>query len=958
MTHSVAQSTTLTCPACRRPFPAEVWLIIDTAERPDLLARIRDSSLHAIPCPHCRHAGAVDAPLLLYRPGQTPPILFSPADQTTTEQDQEHAVGLINLLRQRLGSTWQDAWLARGLNAVPRQKLPAVLNGDPLAAEREVNAQASPAPERPRAEDPDAVRPRQATGREIAQNPFWAGLQALLQADSMASLLHVAQEHPVLLTDESAARVAEAAANARRQGAEQAANDLEQRYQLLRNTQRAAQEAGLSPEQTLAATTVLEQGLHDSPGLADVSALGQTILTFINARTWDDSQQIVEQHPELLSDQADALFGQLIAAAQASQVDGGAAEMEEHRALLRRCREVGIPRAFAEKMLPPEGLAEAERLGLAPEEFLAAARAAQDMPPAVREVLAELAASGAEIHSAEDLERALASRPDLQAKLEAAAPARGFDVPSEFESDWDQANEEKERYRRTNNHAALNAAAAAWERILSHPAFPAADARFQLAAMNNAGGVFLRCYWALGRLADLQRALDLWQQAVQATPPDSPDLPGYLNNLGNGLRARYAATGQWADLAEAIRVYEQAVQATPPDSPDLPQHLLEQGDVFAQIYILVENTDSLESAISCYEQATSLSLTIAPRILREVARRMLDMAKQLITHGKVADTLSLITRLQALAPQQIPTESDAPTSQEPETSTLIREAAVAYRTSPDHAFRHEQSLGLFRDVLSIASSVASALLEASASSAYSIALQALEMARQIDNKTGKAFELAQWVRNMVGFEFIEMEDAAEWPPQAAHLVHLAARHERDENWQAAIENYRQACELLIPANSDQELARSAEIGFRLALCLKQAGRWLESLKQQETNVAAYKKLGNLAGKANAYMEMGHIYQMMNLYDPALLYYSEAFYLYRQATEETTDEATRRTSRHGMANAKESLGNLEFQLKVLPKGSTDLEDAKALYLGLGMPGKAVIIAQTLENESNKQGGQYA
>jgi hypothetical protein len=71
-------------------------------------------------------------------------------------------------------------------------------------------------------------------------------------------------------------------------------------------------------------------------------------------------------------------------------------------------------------MLPPEMLAEAERLGLTPEEFLAQMRAAQQqMPPALREVLAELAAAGVEIHSPEDLERALAARPDLRAKLEA-----------------------------------------------------------------------------------------------------------------------------------------------------------------------------------------------------------------------------------------------------------------------------------------------------------------------------------------------------------------------------------------------------------------------------------------------------------------------------------------------------------------------------------------------------------
>ena len=57
------------------------------------------------------------------------------------------------------------------------------------------------------------------------------------------------------------------------------------------------------------------------------------------------------------------------------------------------------------------------------------------MPPALREVLVELTASGIEIHSAEDLERALAERPDLRAKLEAAMPSRDsdFDAPPELQ---------------------------------------------------------------------------------------------------------------------------------------------------------------------------------------------------------------------------------------------------------------------------------------------------------------------------------------------------------------------------------------------------------------------------------------------------------------------------------------------------------------------------------------------
>lgn len=41
MPHSFATTANLTCTACTRSFSAELWLIVDTVERPDLLARIR-----------------------------------------------------------------------------------------------------------------------------------------------------------------------------------------------------------------------------------------------------------------------------------------------------------------------------------------------------------------------------------------------------------------------------------------------------------------------------------------------------------------------------------------------------------------------------------------------------------------------------------------------------------------------------------------------------------------------------------------------------------------------------------------------------------------------------------------------------------------------------------------------------------------------------------------------------
>ena len=99
---------------------------------------------------------------------------------------------------------------------------------------------------------------------------------------------------------------------------------------------------------------------------------------FANASAWDESQCIVESTPLLLDPQADELLPQYAEA----QSDPRVRQMvEEYGALLRRCREVGIPRAFAEKMLPPEALAQAEDAGIAPEQALEMARAAVQMPP-------------------------------------------------------------------------------------------------------------------------------------------------------------------------------------------------------------------------------------------------------------------------------------------------------------------------------------------------------------------------------------------------------------------------------------------------------------------------------------------------------------------------------------------------------------------------------------------------
>ena len=137
MPHSLVQQAGLSCSRCGRLFIADIWLIVDAGERPDLFGHILAGTLHNLPCPHCGHVRQVDAPVLLYRPGEIPPLIFSSARGTTEEQDQEQAEGLLGYLYQALGTSWWDEWLD-AMPIIPRDFLPAALSDEPEADMRQM----------------------------------------------------------------------------------------------------------------------------------------------------------------------------------------------------------------------------------------------------------------------------------------------------------------------------------------------------------------------------------------------------------------------------------------------------------------------------------------------------------------------------------------------------------------------------------------------------------------------------------------------------------------------------------------------------------------------------------------------------------------------------------------------------------------------------------------------------
>ena len=306
MDPSYAQPASVTCRRCGEAFSVDLWLIVDAGERPDLLERVRQGALHAFPCPRCGQTVEADAPLLLYfsraplrLSGREVRLLFSPTRWTRPQEGEAQAGALLARLREALGPAWREEWLRDGLPGLPRELLSLFLREDPEAALRALTQ----------------------TLEEFIRARTWDESRRILEA------------HPELLTDEADAMLGRLIDAAQAQGDEAAIRIFERHRALLRRCREVGVEEAFAE---------LRRG----------SELVQALLAFIQAETWEESRRILEAHPELLTDEADAVLGQLIDAAQAQGDEAALRIFERHRALLRRCREVGIPRAFAEKMLP------------------------------------------------------------------------------------------------------------------------------------------------------------------------------------------------------------------------------------------------------------------------------------------------------------------------------------------------------------------------------------------------------------------------------------------------------------------------------------------------------------------------------------------------------------------------------------------------------------------------------
>ncbi|MFP3896603.1 MAG: CpXC domain-containing protein [Anaerolineales bacterium] len=316
MVHSYAQRETVTCPHCEKSFSADLWTIVDITERQDLTEQILDGSLHRVACPFCDADVTVDLPLLLYRPGQPQPLLFSPSQETGKMEQRGEAADLVERLRKSVGEEeWDNDWLAQ-VAVVRRERLP-----EALEYEQDISPGSMPA---------------SALGEK---------LQTFMQKETWLASQRYLEGHPELLDDAADRLLQQLISTSRERGEKDYAEIFEEHRRILQR----CREVGVAE----AFAEKIRETREKETGVEEMVA---AIQEFVQAQNWAEARDVLEDHPELLGNRGDRVMGAFIEAARNLGSDKTEAVLQEHRDLLRRCQEVGVEEAFAEKMdLEQEG---------------------------------------------------------------------------------------------------------------------------------------------------------------------------------------------------------------------------------------------------------------------------------------------------------------------------------------------------------------------------------------------------------------------------------------------------------------------------------------------------------------------------------------------------------------------------------------------------------------------------
>ncbi len=208
----------------------------------------------------------------------------------------------------------------------------------------------------------------------------------------------------------------------------------------------------------------------------------------------------------------------------------------------------------------------------------------------------------------------IVSHPHLRSFAESELLKMGISpsMPQEIQDDQHKATEAKDRYTSTGDAGDVDIAVAAWQRVINHPAFSRTPQDFQQAALNHFGVSLLNRYTTTHNREDLDKALDVLQDSVERTLPDSSYLADRLGSLAQGLMALYDLTGDLPTAEQVIEKAGRAVQLSAPNSEHLPVHLDLLLSAWMTYYRRTNKLEDLEQVIEAYRKAVELTPSTSP----------------------------------------------------------------------------------------------------------------------------------------------------------------------------------------------------------------------------------------------------------------------------------------------------------------------------------------------------------
>ena len=407
--------------------------------------------------------------------------------------------------------------------------------------------------------------------------------------------------------------------------------------------------------------------------------------TIIRAETWREAGHIVDEHPELLSDEADRVFGQLIERTRALGREKSARTYTDYCRFLRRCRESGIVQAITEQAYALAGGA-ATLL----ERYQAEGQKA-DLDQAIelwQAALEECPSSiPLQITILHDLGNSLIARYALAGVLSDLRNGIQFceQALQQGRADLDEstlaiylnglATGLISRYDAVGELDDLQRAISLYAEAMDRAVPPSA----MTTVLNNSADALLKRYHRLGQLTDLEQAIGNWQRLVEETPRSSPHFSSGLRNRGTGLMIRYEVRGEIEDLNQAIQDFLTAEELEHPQAPGRPGRLNNLGVALAYRYERTRNPSDLNEAIKALEEAVERTLPGSP----DLSSRLDNLGRALYTRYNtlgIAADLGRCIELHETALRGVPPHA-------PSRARILSNLGIALLSRPDDGER-------------------------------------------------------------------------------------------------------------------------------------------------------------------------------------------------------------------------------------------------------------------------------